>query len=84
VVGAPVWPSGVTLAAEADFMVTAVAASTVAPRNTVRRSNPFALASVGCGKWGSVVVIFSSQVFVWKEIVCPQLGIKRARSGGTT
>ena len=46
VVGTPVWPNGATVAAEAAFMVTAVAASAAAPLNRLRRSSPLDPASV--------------------------------------
>src|SRR3954471_21549690 len=73
-VGAAVWPSGATLAAEAVFMVAAVAASTVAPRNRLRRSRCFVPRSVGRGKWGSVVVIFFLPSFLLEGNDVPAIG----------
>src|SRR5206468_4379716 len=58
-VGAPVWPSGATLAAEAVFIVTAEAASAAAPVSILRRSKPPPLGRWGSGKVSDVVMISS-------------------------
>src|SRR3954464_951806 len=75
-VGAPVWPNGVTLAAEAALTVTAEAASAAAPVSILRRSRPPPLPS-GLRKVSGVVMV-SSYVFVGRKFMCPQSGIKRA------
>src|SRR3954464_5110876 len=62
-VGAPVWPNGVTLAADAAFRVTAEAASAAAPVSILRRSRP-PLAS-GLGKVSGVVMISSHGFCCW-------------------
>jgi hypothetical protein len=77
VVGAAVWPSGATEAAEAVFTVTAEAASAAAPVSILRRSKP-----PPC-RWGSekvseVVMISSRVFFVGRKNICPHSGIKRA------
>src|SRR6185312_11738843 len=80
VVGAPVWPSGATVAAEPVFMVTAEAASAAAPVNILRRSKPRFWES---GKV-SELVMFASHVFCWEENISPQSGIMRAVGRETT
>ena len=57
-VGAPVWPSGATVAAEAAFIVTAEAASAAAPVSILRRSKP-PRSRWGSGKVSEVVMISS-------------------------
>src|SRR3954470_17410443 len=71
-VGAPVWPNGVTLAAEAAFTVTAEAASAAAPVSILRRSRP-------PRKVSGLVMVFPPTVFVvGMEIVSPHSGTMRA------
>src|ERR1700733_14511203 len=76
-VGAPVWPNGVTLAAEAAFTVTAEAASAAAPVSILRRSRAPPLPS-GLGKVSGAVMI-SSHGFCWEEIHLPAI---RHKAGG--
>src|SRR5258707_14155906 len=78
-VGAPVWPNGVTLAAEAAFTVTAEATSAAAPVSILRRSRPPPLPS-GWRKVSGVVMI-SSHGFCWEEIHVPAT---RHKAGGVT
>src|SRR3954468_22717755 len=75
-VGAPVWPNGVTLAAQAAFTVTAVAASAAAPVSILRRSRPPPLP---CLEKVSGVVMISSHVFCWEKIHVPAI---RHKAGG--
>jgi hypothetical protein len=69
-VGAPVWPNGVTLAAEAAFTVTAEAASAAAPVSILRRSRPPEVIGF--------VMIPPTIFVVGVEIVSPNSGIKQA------
>jgi hypothetical protein len=77
VVGAPVWPSGATEAAEAVFIVTAEAASAAAPVSILRRSKP-PPCCWGSGKVSELVLFSSHMFFYWEENIGPQSGIKRA------
>src|SRR5207244_8274882 len=72
-----VWPKGVTLAAEAAFIVIAEAASAAAPVSILRRSKPPLFCS-GSGKVSGVVMISSHGFLFGRAIVCLQSGIKRA------
>src|SRR5690348_13959452 len=72
-VGAPVWPNGVTVSARAALAVTAVAAIAAAPfinRRRLSRGLP--------GKVSGLVMIASLEFFVGEEILCSQSGIKQA------
>src|SRR4051794_12183836 len=86
-VGAPVWPNGVTLSAEAAFTVTAEAASAAAPVSILRRSRPLPLPS-GSGKVSGVVMISSHAFCYWDGNREPEirhkaghLNVSRARCG---
>src|SRR3954471_11998648 len=77
-VGAPVWPNGVTLAAEAALTVTAEAASAAAPVSIFRRSRPPPLPSV-LGKVSGVVMISSHGFCCWDGNREPRI---RRNAGG--
>src|SRR4029077_14062458 len=77
VVVTPVWPNAGTLAAEAAFTLTAVAAIAAAPRNRLRRSTPAGAVSTRGLECNGFVMI-SSRIFLLGGNHSRQFGIMRA------